>query len=118
MNIPNTLDDAIIEVLLGLSSENIADIKTNKLDSVSMHHVLGRWLRNNWGLWSGSNLRTHFFDMGVHHADDMTDIILSNVVCKIKGEPFNLQVKLDRLRLFWGDQDIDVDAEIKRLRNE
>ena len=39
-------------------------------------------------------------------------------LAKVKDQPFDLQVKLDKLKSFWKDQDVDVDAEIERLRNE
>jgi hypothetical protein len=118
MKTPNTLDEAIEALTLDFRPEEIECVKLGEYTPTSMHHGLGRWLRNNWGLWGGSNLRTHFFDMGVHHADDMSDIILTKFIAKVKDQPFDLQVKLDKLKSFWKDQNVDVDAEIERLRNE
>ena len=34
------------------------------------------WLRNNWGLWSGSRLERYFYARGVYHPDNMSGAIL------------------------------------------
>jgi hypothetical protein len=46
--------------------------------SISMHHTLGRWIRNNWGLWAKtgwlySDIRVRY---QLEHADDMSTLVL------------------------------------------
>jgi hypothetical protein len=36
------------------------------------------WMRKQLGLWSGSQLAKYFHDKGIHHADDMSGIILDS----------------------------------------
>jgi hypothetical protein len=37
---------------------------------------LGLWIRNNWGLWSGSRLQAYFRNLGINHPDSMSGVIL------------------------------------------
>ena len=37
---------------------------------------LGMWIRNNWGLRSGSRLQKYFRDRKIVHPDNMSGIIL------------------------------------------
>ena len=50
----------------------------DRSDTIMYHMGLGMWLRNNWGLWSGSRLLKYFRDRGITHPDDMSGIILTH----------------------------------------
>lgn len=54
---------------------------------IQHHHGLGRWLRNNWGLWGGSHLAKYFFQRGIMHPDDMSGSILDAYWEHLNGEP-------------------------------
>ena len=45
-------------------------------DMIQYHIGLGMWMRNNWGLWSGSRLQKYFTDRGFGDPEDMSSIIL------------------------------------------
>ena len=117
MNIPKTLNEAIDFIISDLSIEEIDEINSGNISVASMHHGFGSWIRNNWGLWSGSELRTHFLDLGIWHADDMSGIILMAVISKVKNEKFDLNAQINRYIKFWDDQNIDSKKEIDKLRN-
>ncbi|QIX62743.1 hypothetical protein HER32_16810 [Hymenobacter sp. BT18] len=51
------------------------------------HMGLGRWLRNNWGLWGGSRLQTYFEGLGIHHPDHMSGVILVRYHHYLNGQP-------------------------------
>lgn len=36
-------------------------------DMTQYHHSLGRWIRNNWGLWAGARLSKYFNELGIKH---------------------------------------------------
>jgi hypothetical protein len=38
--------------------------------------MLGRWMRNNWGLWRKSLLSQYFKDIGISDPDEMSSEIL------------------------------------------
>ncbi len=59
-----------------------------------VHHGLGRYLRNNWGLWGRSKLAENLSQMGVFHPDDMSGIILDSYQRKLKGEAIKLEEQI------------------------
>lgn len=80
--IPTTLEEAarrVLEILRDakdghdvLESEDIGQFGSR------LHHGLGRWIRNNWGLWSRdtelfTDISGQFY---LVHADDMSGLIM------------------------------------------
>lgn len=61
------------------------DIATSRL-----HYGLGRWIRNNWGLWGSGKLKNELIDSGFVHPDDMSSILLKAYHRKLNDEPLNL----------------------------
>ena len=53
-------------------------ISSKENDAVILsHQTIGKWIRNNWGLWSeNSNLYFWFLTIKIKHPDDMSCIIL------------------------------------------
>jgi hypothetical protein len=62
---------------------------------------LGMYLRNYWGLWSGSRLAQHFVDMEVNHPDDMSAIILDSYQAYLCNEPYDLQAAITKYQEYW-----------------
>ena len=72
--IPKDIDEAIDSLDTILSEK----VKRFIADSLSMeefcaaaHLGVGMWMRNEWGLWSGSRLQKFFTDKKVYHPDEM-----------------------------------------------
>jgi len=76
--IPKNLEDSFIQLDKLLSDEDKQTIQqlNNRKETIQFHHSLGMWLRNNWGLWSGSRLQKYMLDRGINHPDEMSAIIL------------------------------------------
>ena len=79
--IPKTLDEAFEILDERLSEEDrryLQEAKNPDDAAVSLHHSLGRQLRNRWGLWGdGSPLKEHLRkEHGIVHPDDMSGFIL------------------------------------------
>ena len=75
--IPANLQEAWNELKKSLSNENrqrLTEISEEEL--ISFHFSGGLSLRNSWGLWKGSRLAKYFNEMGIHHPDDMSFIII------------------------------------------
>lgn len=81
-NIPKTLEEAIIELDKELSSEDKSFLLEN--GSLSVHHSLGRWIRNNWGLWGDSELKKYLLGQGIEHPDDMSNYIIEEYITHLK----------------------------------
>jgi hypothetical protein len=80
MSTPKTLAEAYaaLDDLLTLADRAfIQQTKNPERIAAWLHHSLGRYLRNEWGLWQGSDLaRVLRQDYGILHPDDMSHFIL------------------------------------------
>lgn len=74
--IPNNLEEAIKE----LDKELLDEDKNYLLEhgALSVHHSLGRWIRNTWELWDDKDneLKTSLKKLGYNHPDDMSNYII------------------------------------------
>lgn len=77
---PETTEEAIAALEKLLTDEDKAfldNAKDFEEAAVQLHHSLGRFLRNSWGLWKGSRLNDHLFaTQGIEHPDDMSHYLI------------------------------------------
>lgn len=85
--------------------------RTAMLDGglVGLHHNFGTHIRNTWHLWEPTTpLSRHYQNVyGIGHADDMSSLIILDLLARMRGEPFDLQRYVERYRQFWLNQKID-----------
>lgn len=88
--VPKTLEEAFEELKKG---EGIEGFKNGSEESISQyHHGLGRFLRNEWGLWGNENELCQFFNsIGIKHADDRSGIILTSLHRHLNGHSIDLK---------------------------
>lgn len=77
--IPKNLKECFQELDKFLPVEDREEIKAlpNRDEMTKYHFSLGLWIRNNWGLWSGSRLQQLMAKKGIIHPDTMSKTILS-----------------------------------------
>lgn len=69
---------------------------------VELHHTLGRWIRNAWGLWTkDTELYSILNGMGLWHPDDMSSVVLKSYHRKINGKELNLKEQVQHYTDFW-----------------
>ena len=77
--IPADIDDAITELdnnfLSAEDREYIMSLSEEELPR-DLHHTLGMYIRNDWGLWFDSRLAQHLRTLGISHPDEMSAYIL------------------------------------------
>ena len=76
--IPKTVDEAISTLEKILSDEDREYVLKN--GAISMHDSLGRWIRNEWGLWTNSKLKNELKKKGFEHPDDMSNYIIEEFI--------------------------------------
>lgn len=78
--IPQNLQEAIEELDRKLNKEDKEYIVEN--GSLAVHHSLGRWIRNNWGLWNeeDNELKASLKKLGYRHPDDMSNYIIKQYI--------------------------------------
>ena len=110
VEIPKDLDEAIKFLT---NDQNIKFAKGSEDDHgfmCGLHHGFGTGIRNTWGLWSGSDLQRWFKNKGIHHADDMSGIILTSFYRSVMDEPINLESQIKKYRKFWDEHDPNVNT--------
>ncbi len=103
--IPTNLHEAF-DQLDKILNEEPEYKETFKLDDeekaiINLHHGIGRWIRNEWGLWSGSELKTYFEELGLHHADDMSSVILTSFHRYLNGRELHIDQQVEHYKEFW-----------------
>jgi|WetSurMetagenome_2_1015567.scaffolds.fasta_scaffold462250_2 hypothetical protein len=68
-----------------------------------IHYSTGMWVRNNWGLWSGSPLKSWFNDLGIKHPDDMSGIIFTSLHRVLNGKPIELDEQIAFYKHYWAE---------------
>lgn len=100
--IPKDLDDCFVELKRLLKRKEVKEIKDMEEDDVSMlHHQLGRYLRNRWGLWGESCLSKWFNDKKIKHPDDMSSIVLTSFWRHLNSKPIELDEQIKHSRDYW-----------------
>lgn len=85
-----------------LSLEDVAAIRSGTEEEMLRYHFsLGMWIRNNWGLWDGSQLAGWFHSLGIHHPDDMSSIILDSYWRHLNDEPIQLKQQVKSYLDYW-----------------
>ncbi len=74
-------------------------------DLINYHHGLGRFIRNEWGLWRGGPLKTHLSDLGFIHPDDMSQTIIEAYRAHLRKESFDLESKIKEYKAYWDKVD-------------
>lgn len=76
--IPKTVDEAVKTLVKIVSKEDRDYLLEN--GAISMHDSLGRWIRNEWGLWTGSELKNELKKKGFEHPDDMSNYVIEEFI--------------------------------------
>lgn len=82
LDLPTTLDEAVSRILQWVREDTTGDAErllslSRRRMADAAHLGVGRWIRNNWGLWTDSPLRDDLEDrFGLYYADDMSSLIL------------------------------------------
>ena len=90
--IPADVEDAVRELERAAPPALLAQLRaTPEGELVGKYHMsLGRWIRDEWGLWSGSRLQTHMLRIGARHPDAMSSIILTSFWRHLHGQPLRV----------------------------
>ena len=105
---PTTLEEAM-EALKDLLSpeDQIEFVRMKKDELIRFHHGLGRWIRNNWGLWQKKELFDHMKTLGFKHPDDMSQAIIHEFWNRMNNLPSTLKEEAEEYAKFWKDKGID-----------
>lgn len=114
MVIPKTLEECYVELN---DTEGLLDWlkETEESATAIAHHSLGRWIRNNWGLWKAEGELFHFFkNNGIDQPDDMSGIILTSFHRHMNNKDIKLDEQFDHSIEFY----LDDKQKLLRMRDK
>lgn len=93
---PTTLDEAVEELFEQLPDEELDEIREMEEDQfvASAHFFFGMSIRNEFGLWEGSELAEWFQERDVGHPDSMSGIITRALHRFLNDRPLELNEML------------------------
>lgn len=101
--IPKNLDDSFTKLNKLIKRKERNNLLKNKeLEFLtSQHFALGKYIRNEWGLWKASRLYLWFKEKGITHPDDISSIILKYYFRKNNQIEFNLENEIIYYKEYW-----------------
>jgi hypothetical protein len=101
--IPANVDDAHAYLKKHLPAEELQHIRDMKSEAemIEYHMGMGMGMRNQWALWAGSRLSRYFDNLGIHHPDDMSGIILETFWRRLHHQPLRLDERIAYYKAFW-----------------
>lgn len=106
--IPVDLNDAISFFECKWSKEDLEGFKNKEEETATaeLHFGTGMSIRNSWKLWAGtSKISKYFQDLGIHHPDDMSSIILTSLHRKLNEKPIELEKQIKYYQNFWAESE-------------
>jgi hypothetical protein len=101
---PKTIDEAVayFEKKWKNKEKEIYKNLTEDQALSEMDFMVGVWIRNEWIRYpKDTTLRHTFHEMGITHADDMSDIILTCVYRKLNNLDFEIESQVKRCKAYW-----------------
>lgn len=106
--VPIHLNDAITYFECKTPKDNLNAFKNKTEDEAtsSLHFETGMSIRNNWGLWARtSKISEYFSELGIHHPDDMSSIILTSLHRKLNGIDIGLENQVKFYKEYWAESE-------------
>lgn len=84
---------------------------------VGTHFGFGRFIRNELGLWTDNELTKWFNEKDIHHADDMSSIIITSYHRVKNQKDIKLQEQIDHYINFWIQSEKNEKRKLRKERN-
>ncbi len=106
---PNTVHEAVFYLRDNLPERDIERIK----DTEEMSFVgnaltgdgMGRWIIEEWKLWSPGRLNTFFNRNGISQPLEMAEVILTSLHRHLNGRPMHINQQMEEIRAYWEEQE-------------
>jgi len=105
---PKTLDECFSYIEKKLSKEDITSFKNMDENSLAiLHHTLGRQIRNDLGLWAGSDLKSYLEGIGLTHPDDMSSVIITSFHRHLNKKALRLKDQVQFFKRYWEEVNLE-----------
>lgn len=100
--IPRNLSESISSLKDILGDKYFNEFKNGtENDLAGWHSDLGRYIRNAWKLWEGSDLVDYFKGLGITHPDDISGIILTSAHREWNSKEIDLESQIKLYQDYW-----------------
>lgn len=104
--VPETLAECFVSLTQLLNDgEQDRIMMSKEEDLCKYHHGLGRFIRNEWGLWTAGPLKEHFKNLGFIHPDDISSTIIEAYRAHLRKEVFDITTKIKSYKEYWDKVD-------------
>ena len=104
VNAPKALTEALDRLAKEIGQDELIRFKTQGVPP-TWHFSGGMAMRNAWGLWTkDAPLVKYFKRFGIWHADDMSGIIMTCLVRRLKGEPLLVKDQVRAIKAYWAKE--------------
>jgi hypothetical protein len=96
---PKTLEDTFVFLDQKFNDTATYNLMVLPEDVVvsRLQFPFGMWIRNNWGLWKKSDLKSFFEKEGIYHPEAMTTIIFTSYYRYLHNDSIDLKGQIERL---------------------
>ena len=102
--IPKDLDEALTVLRDMNDPKELTEWAAQSEDEATsdLHFSVGMALRNEWRLWHDDSVLAKWFkSKGIHHADDMSGILLTSFYRRTNGKDIELEKQIKYYQNFW-----------------
>lgn len=96
--VPTNIKEAVT-TLERILQKSLVEIRNESESNflAKSHMGVGMWIRNNWGLWTDSDLKQHLKQKGITHPDDMSMLILTTFHRKVCGNEIKIPEQIKEI---------------------
>ncbi|TXH31319.1 MAG: hypothetical protein E6Q96_00295 [Cyclobacteriaceae bacterium] len=100
---PSTLEECYpyLDKIFDDTSKYTFKVFPERIAVSRLHHGLGTWIRNEWGLWRNSKLKNYFVNLGVLHPDDMSAMILTSYHRRLNEKEIKIEEQIEYCQEFY-----------------
>lgn len=108
-SVPATVEQAVDALIASFCAEEVRVLRTMDHADVRLHFGPGRAIRNAWSLWEDTPLkRDAVRRFGIAHGDDISGLIFTWALAKIRKQPFDPESHCQRYKDHWASQGMDA----------
>lgn len=101
---PKTLEEAVVWLKNQLGAECAQLMELSEKDFASIHHSVGRRVRNELKLWDDPHPPLwHYFvnELKIDHPDDMSGLIMTTLHRHLNGKPLDIEAQVCKYHEYW-----------------
>jgi len=108
-SVPSTVKAAVDILVARMDDDDKKHIRTLKDKGASVHHTIGRFVRNSWSLWEPDSplKRDAVNTYWIAHADDISGLIMAWVWAEVRNEEFDPHKECERFHKHWNGYGTD-----------